>query len=447
VAEEHDDWMSGLGVDIGALRQAASDAVSSAAQSLADTASGVAQTISDTTVSAIQAVSDSRLGQALGDTASSAVQVMGDTASSVVQSAESGVSSAVQTVETVASTAAQDVKAVGAAVIDDVTSLAGGATADIVNGLPPFQSGGPLPQPSYVAGTPKASLQGGPTASAGDSTFVTGAQKGTLLQKATAIRSAAKSLFDAEAAIESQGKGDKSAIDTAKNLKGIADSMLQVANALDSVTGSDNTEALDAAGKASKLGDSLINAADAIIKVNDANNQLKAFQDNPSKETAEAWARGVGDLFSGLANFVPDVEPKFISDYWKGLLSAPKNYINAFITMQDVYYGNIDKEAGLSQSTGLKGFAFIGHEATKRVSDGSWEGDLTDIYYPAFALQKLADGTTFQNYMIAHRNTEGMDLWKTNINVGKAVLLTAISRDVSDDDPAKQVWMSYVGKF
>ncbi len=447
MADEHDDWMGGLGVDIGALRQAASDAVSSAVQSVDDTASSVAQTISDTAAPAIQAVSASSVGQAVGDAASSAAQAVGDAASSALQSAESGVSSAVQAVGSVASAAVQDVTAVGAAVIGDVASLASGAAADVTNGLPPFQSGAPLPQPSYVAGTPKDSLQGGPTASAGDSTFVTGAQKGSLLQKATAIRSAAKGLFDAEAAIESQGKGDKSAIDTAKNLKGIADSMLHVANALDSVTGNDNADALDAAGKASKLGDSLINAADAIIKVSDANDRLKAFQDNPSKETAEAWARGVGDLFGSLANFVQDVEPKFISDYWKGLLSAPKNYIDAFITMQDVYYGNIDKEAGLSQSTGLKGFAFIGHEATKRVSDGSWEGDLTDIYYPAFALQKLADGTTFQNYMIAHRNTEGMDLWKTDIKVGKAALLTAISRDVSDDDPAKQVWMSYVGKF
>lgn len=304
-----------------------------------------------------------------------------------------------------------------------------------------------LPKPSYVAGTPKESLQGGGTASAGDSTFVTGDQKGTLLQKATAIRSAAKGLFDAEAAIESQGKGDKSAIETAKNLKGIADSMLQVANALDSVKGGENADALGAAGKASKLGDSLINAADTIIKIKDANGQLKAFQDNPSKETAEAWARSVGDLFSGLAKYVPDVEPKFISDYWKGLLSAPANYINAFITMQNVYYGNIDKEAGLSKSTGLGGFAFIGHEATKRVSDGSWEGDLTDIYYPGYFLPKLADGTTFTGFMIAHRKTEGMDLWDTDIKVGKAALLTAISRDVPADDPAKSAWMAHVGKF
>jgi hypothetical protein len=302
-------------------------------------------------------------------------------------------------------------------------------------------------RPSYVAGTPKDSLQGGGTASAGDSTFVTGEQKGTLLQKATAIRKAAQGLFDAESAIESQGKGDKSAIETAKNIKGVADSMLQVANALDSIKGGENAGALGAAGKASELGDGLINAADTIIKINGASGQLKAFQDNPSKETAEAWARSVGDLFSGLAKYVPDVEPKFISDYWKGLLSAPANYINAFITMQNVYYGNIDKEAGLSQSTGLKGFAFIGHEATKRVSDGSWEGDLTDIYYPGYFLPKLADGTTFTGFMISHRKTEGMDLWHTDINVGKAVLLTAINRDVSDNDAAKSAWIGHVGKF
>jgi hypothetical protein len=301
--------------------------------------------------------------------------------------------------------------------------------------------------PSYVAGTPKDSLTGNGNASAGNSTFVTGEQKSALLQKATAIRQAAQGLFDAESAIESQGKGDKSAIETAKNMKGIADSMLQVANALDNVTGGDNADALNAAGKASQLGDGLLNAADTIIKINSASGQLKAFQDNPSKETAEAWARGVGDLFGDLAKYVPDVEPKFISDYWKGLLSAPANYINAFITMQNVYYGTIDKEAGLSQSTGVFDGKLFGQKATKLVSDDSWEGDLTDIYVPGYFLPKLGDGTAFTDFMIAHRKTEGMDLWHTDINVGKAVLLTAINRDVKDEDPAKSAWIAHVGKF
>jgi hypothetical protein len=482
--EQHSWLQSAFGV-VGDLAQSAEDAADSAVQSVETTASSAVQSAENSSAvqsvenaassaesaasSAVQSVESA--ASSAQSTASSAVQSVESaassaesaassavqsvenaassaqsTASSAVQSVESAASSAVQTVESVATTAVEDVKAVGTAAMQGMTNLVGDPS-NLTAQMPPFQSGASLPQPSYVAGTAKDSLQGGPTASAGDSTFVTGAQKGTLLQKAGAIKSAAKGLLDAEAAIESQGKGDKSAIDTAKNLKSVADSMLHVANALDSVQGSENADALGAAGKASELGDSLINAADAIIKINDASGQLKAFQDNPSKETAEAWARSVGGLFDSLANFVPDVEPKFISDYWKGLLSAPKNYIEAFITMQNVYYGNIDKEAGLSKSTGLGGVAFIGHAATKRVSDGSWEGDLTDIYYPGYFLPKLADGTTFTGFMIAHRKTEGMDLWDTDIKVGKAALLTAISRDVPDDDPAKSAWMAHVGKF
>jgi hypothetical protein len=45
MADEHDDWMSGLGVDIGALRQTASDAASSAVQAVSDAASALAQTV------------------------------------------------------------------------------------------------------------------------------------------------------------------------------------------------------------------------------------------------------------------------------------------------------------------------------------------------------------------------------------------------------------------
>jgi hypothetical protein len=45
MADECDDWMSGLGVDVRALRKAASDAASSAVQAVADTASTVAEAV------------------------------------------------------------------------------------------------------------------------------------------------------------------------------------------------------------------------------------------------------------------------------------------------------------------------------------------------------------------------------------------------------------------
>jgi peptidoglycan hydrolase-like protein with peptidoglycan-binding domain len=342
-------------------------------------------------------------------------------------------------------------KAGAAGLIDDAANLGKSALNAVENADLRADTSGNLNSPSYVnAQNPNPNLSGGGTASAGNSTFVTGQQKSTLLGKATAIRSAAKKLLDAEAAIESQKKGDKSAIDTAKNLKSVADAMYQVANAIDGVTGDDNAEVLKKGGKMLELGDKLIQAADTISQVSSANSKLEQFQTNPSKETAEAWARSVGGLFGGLSNLVPDVEPKFISNYWKGLLSAPSNYIEAFITMQNVYYGNIDKEAGLSQSRGIPGLRDLGlggHAATKRVSDGSWEGDLTDIYAQGYFQPKLNDGKTFNDFMITHRKSEGMDLWDTDIRVGKAALLTAISRDVSDDEPAKQSWMMHVSKF
>jgi hypothetical protein len=271
--EQHSWLQSAFGV-VGDLAQSAEDAAGSAVQSVETTASSAVQSAENS--SAVQSVENA--ASSAQSTASSAVKSVESaassaqsTASSAVQSVENAASSAVQTMESVATTAVEDVKAVGTAAMQGMTNLVGDPS-NLTAQIPPFQSGASLPQPSYVAGTAKDSLQGGPTASEGDSTFVTGAQKGTLL--------------------------------------------------------------------ASELGDSLINAGDAIIKINDASGQLKAFQDNPSKETAGARARSVGGLFDTLANFVPDVEPKFISDYWKGLLSAPKNYIEAFITMQNVYYAH-----------------------------------------------------------------------------------------------------------
>jgi hypothetical protein len=73
MADEHDDWMSGFGVNISALRQAASDAASSAVQAVADTASNAVQAVSDAASTVAQpaggAASTNLVGRSDGDQA------------------------------------------------------------------------------------------------------------------------------------------------------------------------------------------------------------------------------------------------------------------------------------------------------------------------------------------------------------------------------------------
>jgi trimeric autotransporter adhesin len=103
VADEHDDWMSGLGVNIAALRQAASDAASSAVQAVADTASGAVQAASDT---ASSQPSDggtsggffSGIANAVGSAASSAVDTVESAASDAASAVGNAINTGVQTV-------------------------------------------------------------------------------------------------------------------------------------------------------------------------------------------------------------------------------------------------------------------------------------------------------------------------------------------------------------
>jgi hypothetical protein len=90
MAEEHDTWMSGLGVDIGALREAATNAASA----VKDTASNVVDAAGDMASNVAEATSN--VVDAAGNAASSAIDAAGDTASSAAQTVVAGAGNAVQ---------------------------------------------------------------------------------------------------------------------------------------------------------------------------------------------------------------------------------------------------------------------------------------------------------------------------------------------------------------
>ena len=300
-------------------------------------------------------------------------------------------------------------------------------------------------------------LQGGGTASAGDSRFVAGdddffAKSGyvsSLSAHASSLRNAAKGIQQAEDAVEKMAKDhsffssdDKQLLANAKNLKGVADGMLKLAGEIDKWTGDTNKLSIKKGDEVLGHADKLLQAADTVIAIKDLSGELNAFQQKPNADTARAWARGVGKAFDSASALIPSKGlPGFIPDLWKGLLSAPKNYIEAFITLMDVHDKTIteatdfDPDQHQTSDSGK-------HLTGKRTG---WKGELTDIYYRgAFVPNLKDDNKSFLTFMLDHVTSEGSDLWTVKKAVGKAILLAAINRDVPGQD-AKDVWLAHVG--
>ena len=285
----------------------------------------------------------------------------------------------------------------------------------------------------------------GPKASAGDSFYVTGAQKGSLTASVKSIQAAAEAIFKIGTDVEEKGAkkfwfDDKQMLQSAKNLHSTASGLVTLAKALD--RGDVNKVPLEKGSQALDYADTVVKAAEAVAAIRSMSLSTQALEDKTNEATVNAWADSIGETFDkagALIDIIPKgALPGFAVDYYKGLFAAPKVYISAFKTLMAVHYGAIDKEAGLShadlQAADLGGTGL------------DWEGDLTFIFSNGYTLPKSTGAVAeFQRYMLAHRKTEGADLWKVTVPVGKALLTTAIARDLSDDDDAKNAWLAYVG--
>lgn len=390
MGDEHDDWLSGIGVDVDSI-------VSNVTQAVTEVRTEVNQ-VTDTIV---QDVSDA--GKAIQQTGSEIIQ---------------DVSNAIPDI--------------GNAALADLNS------------------------PSYVNNSnPPSALAGGGTASAGDSNFVAGggdadaqAQKVTLTGKVQAIKAAYDQLNKIADVLQSKGShyvtaDDKPLLEAAKTIKTVYDGVIKLADAIDKCSGGDNADAIAKGGKAGGSMQKMIDAAEALSQVNKLNVSLKEMQDSPNQATVEAWAKNVGgtfDSFSSLIDMIPDGGLlNFEKDYFKGLMSAPKNYINAFINIMHAHYAAIDEEANISNSD---------QDAYNIKRDKiTWKGPLTPIYVGAYAQPKNSDSKGLDDYMEDHRKSEGCDLYELNMTNGKVVLTSAITRDLADGDSAKAAWLSYVNGF
>lgn len=330
----------------------------------------------------------------------------------------------------------------------DLTDLGSKVVKGVEEALDDGALSNQLKSPSYVNNpdTPPG-LQGGGTASAGDSFFVTGAQKGQLTAQIKNIYAAADSVNKIATDLEKKGVhkywfDDTQMLQSAKNLHGAASALIKLGKALD--RGDPNKETLEKGSKALEYVDKAIKAAEAVGAIRSLSLATENLEKSTNEDTVNAWADSVGDAFDkagALIDLIPkDAIPGFIVDYYKGLFSAPKNYIAAFKTMMKVHYGSIDKEAGIS------GGKVKAEDLGKTGLD--WEGDLSGIFVNAYFQPKSKQNEELQRYMLRHRTSEGVDLFKVNVAVGKAVLSAAIARDLESDgpdgDPAKDSWTAFL---
>ena len=343
--------------------------------------------------------------------------------------------------------------------------------------MPAFNSGASLPSPSYVNGTPGSTLTGGPTASAGDSNFVSGTTGGPKKEGSNPLAAAKPAVekinagmkqFDGVAESVRKLKDGKADIKDDSNrvadtVIGFSKGMNSLASGLDGLINKGaNSDPLKQHANANDYADRVVKAANVAAQASEASGALKNFQDHPSLETANAWADSVTGLFTqagGLLDNIPDGwMPGFIKDYYKGLFTAPANYVNAFKTLMNLHYGAIDLEAGLEHNVigQVKHTQFAEEPGRSKDKWGKsnivWKGALVPVFISAHFQPRSAGGLTLQEFMHAHQKSEGVDLYDVSLAAGKALLLGAILRDAPEEvinvetgETLKQRWAAYVG--
>ncbi|MDQ3365471.1 MAG: DUF4157 domain-containing protein [Myxococcota bacterium] len=167
----------------------------------------------------------------------------------------------------------------------------------------------------------------------------------------------------------------KEKLDIARAMEDIAGGALKAAKGISTVLHAtqDLKIPVEGAGKMMTIGKIFTDAC-RTVKTFSTMAELKAFVANPGdKAKAAAWGKQVGKTFDTVGDLVTGItgvflpEPSFIGSYFKGLFSAPSNYIAYFQSIMDVYYGKLDEQVGMTdvdmkavQAPHVKGGTFAG---------------------------------------------------------------------------------------
>ena len=248
--------------------------------------------------------------------------------------------------------------------------------------------------------------------------------------------------------LEDQGKGtggwlgkkeDKPLLAAAENIATFAKGVSGLSDALTTACNHPDAQAMKKGDNGVGYALNIIKASETVANLCDSTKDLENLHEKKDLASAEAWARDIGSAFDNLSGAFPSEGlPGFDVAYIKGLMQLPKNVINSFINVLEVHYGAIDEEAGISGAT-RQCYSILKNKIT-------WEGDLCSMYAGTWT---QPSGDKLMNFMEEHRKTEGVDLWKVTVPVGRAMLLAAIQRvgrTVVNDPAVIDAWMAYIGK-
>lgn len=207
----------------------------------------------------------------------------------------------------------------------------------------------------------------------------------------------------------------------AENLAAMASSISNAADQLDQIVGTAGEDRIfEGTTTAISRVQQVIQAARLISDLSNTET-LDAFLANPhDRQAAYAWARHTAGIFDRAGALIPDDIPgipSFICDYFKGLLSAPSNYVEVFIAIQEDHLADIDSATG-------------GEAYDSRVTDGNttlWAGPLSRLY------NSCPQG--LRTFMEGHREISGFDLWEASPRMAKALMLSALQSAPLTDFP------------
>ena len=170
--------------------------------------------------------------------------------------------------------------------------------------------------------------------------------------------------------------GEKKYLEASRRVQAVAKGVIDVYKGCLDLTGSVN-DAVTNAGKLVDQAGKLIDAVDLIGDLFD-DGPLDAFLADPQNDAlAEQWAVHTAGIFTKAAGFIPDDIPgipSFILKMWKGLLSAPANYVNAFLNVMKAYKKRVAEKSGFD---GYGGATYHDLGAVQ------WRGPLARLYRDA----------------------------------------------------------------
>lgn len=182
-------------------------------------------------------------------------------------------------------------------------------------------------------------------------------------------------------------------------------------------------------------------SVDSIAQAPETDAALAAFQANPNRQTANAWATAVGKQFSAAKSIAAALPfppgAKFLQDYFVGLLGAPEAYIAAFQALVSYRYGELDKQLGIDDETHKlvePGGGIIGDKTV-------WAGDgCSVVQQSAF----VGGGFELYNWIKAHREIDGNDLWRLPARAVVALLSKGIQSDPQVTEAQRAVWLPWL---